>query len=314
MPINNNNNNYIIESDFQSINIKSLNILLNDLLNDNIDINHFLITYFTFGFFSIFFFFKLNIAPFHSWALSVYKTTSISSAFFLNLIIKVIYIIFFIYFNIFFAYYLALPKMFIIFLGVCFSVLVGLWGAFYADEIKVLYIYSTINHLGFILVPILFGNYINVISISFEYLALYLINITIIWSFLFILGINYRYITQLKTLRMHFLFIFLYIISFFSLAGIPPLSGFYIKLKVLTAIYQYTFYDLGSFFLLTSVVSIFYYIRVLKIILFETNYVVTTYKYIYNLYSDVNLYSFFISFLFSFFILFYVFFYNFISF
>lgn len=125
---------------------------------------------------------------------------------------------------------------------------------------------------------------------------------------------NYRYITQFKTLRMHFLFIFLYVISFFSLAGIPPLSGFYIKLKVLMFLYEYTFFDLGTFFLYASIISIFYYIRVLKILLFETNYKVTTYKYIYNLYSDINIYSFFICFFMSFFILFYIFFYNFMIF
>lgn len=300
----------IIESTFQQVNIKSLYILVNDLLNDNIALNNFLISYLMFGIFSVFFFFKLNVAPFHSWALSIYKTTSILSGFFLNIFVKIIYVLFFLYFNLAFTYYLGLPKLFIILFGCCFSVLVGLWGAFYADEIKILYIYSTINHLGFILIPVILGNYINVFSISVEYLILYLVNITIIWTFLFILGLNYRYLTQVKTLRMHFLFIFLYVISFFSLAGIPPLSGFYIKLKILMFLYEYTFFDLGSFFLLTSIISIFYYIRVIKILLFETNYVVTTYKYMYNLFTDVNIYPFFLCFFCSFIILFYVFFYN----
>lgn len=56
----------LIESNLNKVNINSLNMLFIDLLNNNINLNHFLISYLMFGIFSIFFFFKLNVAPFHA--------------------------------------------------------------------------------------------------------------------------------------------------------------------------------------------------------------------------------------------------------
>lgn len=97
------------------------------------------------------------------------------------------------------------------------------------------------------------------------------------------LGQHYKYITNLKNLGNHFLFIFLIVIAFFSLAGIPPLAGFFVKLKVLLNLYKYTFYDVGFIFLLLSIISIFYYIRVMKIIFFENTKQIQFFDY-----TDMN--------------------------
>lgn len=248
---------------------QQLSYIIYTFLEENINFNYYLISYFLFGFLCILFFFKMNIAPFHTWALSVYRYAPIISGFFLNIFLKIIYLLTFVYINLYLVNYLYTPKVYLIIFAAIISCVIGIWGAFYTNEIKLLYIYSTINHLAFMLIPVIFYSFTDTFYSSIEYLIVYLVTSFLLWLFLLMLGQNYKYITNLKNLGNHFLFIFLIIIAFFSLAGIPPLAGFFVKLKVLLNLYKYTFYDVGFLFLILSIISIFYYIRVMKIIFFE---------------------------------------------
>ena len=60
-----------------------------------------------------------------------------------------------------------------------------------------------------------------------------------------------------------------FLIIFFSLAGIPPLAGFFAKFYVFMAVLQNEMYALAIIGLVTTVVSAFYYLRVIKIIYFD---------------------------------------------
>jgi NADH-quinone oxidoreductase subunit N len=57
--------------------------------------------------------------------------------------------------------------------------------------------------------------------------------------------------------------------AFFSLAGIPPFSGFYAKLSVLCSVVNASFFFYAIVAFLVSVVSCFYYLRVIKNAYFE---------------------------------------------
>ena len=66
-------------------------------------------------------------------------------------------------------------------------------------------------------------------------------------------------------------FAFSFLILFFSLAGIPPLGGFFAKFFVFMSVIESELYALAIIGLLTTVISAFYYLKVIKIIYFDNN-------------------------------------------
>ena len=60
-----------------------------------------------------------------------------------------------------------------------------------------------------------------------------------------------------------------FLIIFFSLAGIPPLAGFFAKFYIFMAVIQSNMYTLAIIGLVTTVISAFYYLRIIKIIYFD---------------------------------------------
>ena len=67
---------------------------------------------------------------------------------------------------------------------------------------------------------------------------------------------------------------FSFLIILFSLAGIPPLGGFFAKFYIFTSVLEQKMYTLAIIGLLTTVISAFYYLKVIKTIYFEDNFVV----------------------------------------
>ena len=63
------------------------------------------------------------------------------------------------------------------------------------------------------------------------------------------------------------------LIILFSLAGIPPLGGFFAKFYVFTAVVEQKMYALAIIGLLTTVISAFYYLRIIKTIYFDDSVV-----------------------------------------
>ena len=58
-------------------------------------------------------------------------------------------------------------------------------------------------------------------------------------------------------------------IILFSLAGIPPLAGFFAKFYIFTAVIEQSMYFLASVGLLSTVIAAFYYIRLIKVMYFD---------------------------------------------
>ena len=64
-----------------------------------------------------------------------------------------------------------------------------------------------------------------------------------------------------------------FLIILFSLAGIPPLGGFFAKFYVFSSVLEQEMYALAIIGLLTTVISAFYYLRIIKIIYFDDSLV-----------------------------------------
>ena len=83
-------------------------------------------------------------------------------------------------------------------------------------------------------------------------------------------NIFYENINDLSGLsKNHPLLALSFLIILFSLAGIPPLAGFFAKFYIFMAVIEVQMYSLAIIGLVTTVVSAFYYLRIIKIIYFD---------------------------------------------
>ena len=152
------------------------------------------------------------------------------------------------------------------------SMLIGSLGALLQTDLKRLMAYSTINHIGFILMALIPGSEDGITSICI-YLIFY---ITMnLGMFLFILNmqrdqINVSAIKDLSGLyKTEPVMAGSLAIILFSMAGIPPLAGFLGKLLILNIVIDSNLFYLATIAVITSVIAAFYYIRLIKSIFFE---------------------------------------------
>ena len=91
--------------------------------------------------------------------------------------------------------------------------------------------------------------------------------------FLFTLKRNDKFYDNVEDLsglsKNHPLISFSFLILLFSLAGIPPLAGFFAKFYIFISVIEESMYFLAIVGLLSSVISAFYYLRIIKIIYFD---------------------------------------------
>ena len=77
---------------------------------------------------------------------------------------------------------------------------------------------------------------------------------------------------NLKGLSLNQTFLsFIFSIVIFSLSGIPPLGGFFVKYEIFYSLINTSFFFFAYFLLILTIISFFYYLRLIKIIFFENN-------------------------------------------
>lgn len=217
--------------------------------------------------------FKLTAAPFHMWAPDVYEGAPTSVTAFFAIVPKIA--IFSLILRIFyFTFYdfIGVWQQIFIFCSVS-SMLIGSFAALYQTKIKRLLAYSSIGHIGYLLMGLASGT-----LESFEGLLLYLLIYIVMTAILFNIILNIRdqktnskikYITHLGAfIKFNPLIAMSIMLTFFSMAGIPPLAGFCGKLYLFFSAISAEMYFLAIIGVLTSVVSAFYYIRIIKILYF----------------------------------------------
>ena len=219
-------------------------------------------------------FFKIAVVPFHMWAPDVYEGSPTSTTAFLTTIPKIGTIGFLIKFlNIPFEnYYTAWSQ--ILYLVSIASMILGSIAALNQNNIKRLLAYSSISHMGFILIGVLTANQIGIKSVQL-YLSIYTINILGIFTCILCLKnkINGYYLENINNfsglLKKDSFLSFSFAILLFSISGLPPLAGFFGKLYILIAAVESKMYFLAVIAVLTSIISAFYYLKIIKIIFFD---------------------------------------------
>ena len=140
-------------------------------------------------------------------------------------------------------------------------------------NLKRLMAYSSISHMGFALAGLAVGTNEGIQS-SLIYISIYLLMNLAFFSCLFMLKRNDIYYEDLSDLsglsKNHPILALCLLISLFSLAGIPPLAGFFAKFYIFLAVIKEEMYFLAIVGLLSTVVAAFYYLRVIKTIYFDS--------------------------------------------
>ena len=162
----------------------------------------------------------------------------------------------------------------------------GVFGALVQRRIKRLIAYSSISTIGYIIAGIS-GDSILLTQQSLLYLFIYIINIVP----LFIIILNYRInnvqcldsIRQFTALYSQNAFFFSILCLFlFSLAGVPPLAGFFGKLLLFTSFGSEAMFMILFISISFTLIGCYYYIRIIKMVLYDkkkNNYFFATTSY-----------------------------------
>ncbi len=217
-------------------------------------------------------FFKVSAAPFHIWTPDVYEGSPTISTLFFASLPKFASLIFL--FRIYHELNVSeIKSLNYIFQIVCaISLLVGVYGAITQKIIKRLLAFSSINHIGFMLLGIMSYKLMSEGTLFF-YLIIYLITTFGIFTVILNLRSSEGELTQIVDLNgLRFnsrpkaiaLLVFL-----FSLAGIPPFAGFFAKFFILSASINEGLYLLSFIAVVSSVIAAFYYLSVIKNMFFN---------------------------------------------
>jgi NADH-quinone oxidoreductase subunit N len=225
--------------------------------------------------------FKLSVAPFHFWSPDVYDGAPLGSTIIFSIIPKFALFNFLIKILCVFSVFTFQLSLLMLFCGI----LTTFFGAFFAiqqKKIKRFVIYSSISQVGFLITTLSDTNLENLTAVYF-FLIIYIITSILVWdhiSFFYLFRnisekfLNKKskpfFISNLSNLyRINKLWAFSFLIIIFSIAGIPPSSGFFSKFMIIFSLINSNQLIGAISLIIISIISAFYYLRVLKIIFFE---------------------------------------------
>ena len=216
--------------------------------------------------------FKISAVPFHMWTPDVYQGAPTPVTAFFAVAPKVAAMALFVrvlvgpFFDLFQQW-----QQIVVFIAIL-SMILGSLAAIWQTNIKRLLAYSSIGHVGFALVGLAAGSTDGVRGIVI-YMAVYVVMTAGTFCCVLAMRQNGRMVEDLSDLaglsRNAPLMALALAIFMFSMAGIPPLAGFFSKLYVFLAAIDAGLYTLAVIGVLTSVISAFYYLRIVKIMYFD---------------------------------------------
>ncbi len=216
--------------------------------------------------------FKISAVPFHMWTPDVYEGAPTSVTSFFAIVPKVSGIAIICRFCIepFGDFYSDWMQI-IIFLSIG-SMFLGAIAAIAQQNIKRLLAYSSIGHIGYILIGLASMNEAGIKGIVI-YMFIYVIMNIAIFAIILSLKIDDNYIEKISDLsglgKLKPAISFCIAIIMLSMAGIPPLAGFFGKFYIFIAAIDSGLFLLAILGVLSSVISAYYYLRIIKIMYFD---------------------------------------------
>lgn len=216
--------------------------------------------------------FKLGAVPFHSWVPDVYEGAPTAVALYIGAAPKI-------------AAFVLIMRLLVEGLGALHaewqimlaalavaSLVIGNVVAIAQSNLKRMLAYSTISHVGFILLGILAGTEQGYAASMF-YVVVYALSSTAAFGMIILLsrrGHEAEELSDFKGLNERspwYALMMLFVM--FSMAGVPPFVGFYAKLSVLRAVVQVEMVWLAVVAVVMSIVGAFYYLRLVKMMYFD---------------------------------------------
>jgi NADH-quinone oxidoreductase subunit N len=216
--------------------------------------------------------FKLSAVPFHMWTPDVYEGAPTSVTAFMSTAPKVAPFV--VLLRVMFGPFghVAIEWQPIIVLVAIASMLLGSFAAIAQKSIKRLMAYSSIGHMGYALIGLAAGTESGVRGVL-VYLLTYVVMSAGAFACIIAMrrrGLAVEQISDLGGLAKNDLpLASLLAIFMFSMAGIPPMAGFFGKLLVFRAAVDSGMWTLAVIGVLTSVVGCFYYLRIIKVMFFD---------------------------------------------
>ncbi len=217
-------------------------------------------------------FFKLGAAPFHMWVPDVYAGAPSSVALLVATAPKVA--AFGLAYRLFedaFWQYADFWQQLLLFAGIL-SLFIGNFLAIAQTNIKRLLGYSAVSHVGFICLALLVApkvGYVPALTYALIYSGMTTGAFGVV-LFMSRAGYELNDLDDLRGLSERSPMIaFLFMLLLFSMAGIPPMVGFYAKLVVLQALIETGWLWLAVLAVLFSILGVFYYLRVIRIMYFD---------------------------------------------
>ncbi len=215
--------------------------------------------------------FKLGAAPFHMWVPDVYEGAPTATTLFIASAPKIA------------AFALAVRilgqsldvlmihwQSMLATLAIV-SIIVGNLFALQQTNLKRLFAYSTISHIGFMLLGLVGGS--DGVAASMFYIIVYTIMAIGGFGMIVLLsskGVEADKISDFKGLNQrNSWYAFLMLLLVGSMAGFPPLIGFFSKLYVLKAVIDQGYIVLAVVAVIFAVIGAFYYLRLIKVMYFE---------------------------------------------
>jgi NADH-quinone oxidoreductase subunit N len=259
---------------FGTINLQELSILF--IYNFDFNYYYYLLL-FSFLFIFLGIFFKLNIAPLHMWLPDIYEGSPTSVTIYMAIVPKIAFFIIVIkfLFSVFLGFFYEIQNILIL-LSIL-SIFIGSFMGIQQKKFKRLFAYSTISHVGFLLFAISSGSREGLQAFMLYFLIYMCMNLSL-WTILISLRLKGKNILGIFLTDYISLFhinpalSFIFCLNLLSMAGIPPLLGFWTKFLVFLSTINSSIYLASICAIFISSVSAFYYLRLLKLLYFNNKY------------------------------------------
>lgn len=216
--------------------------------------------------------FKLGVAPFHMWAPDIYEGAAMPVTMFIATLPKVA--TFAVMVRLFSITLLPVAMMWgkLFLLMAILSIVIGNIVAILQTNIKRLLAYSSIAHMGYLLLGFVVATHAG-LSAALCYIIIYLLANLAIFAVLLAVKSNGEAVSKITDLaNLHKsapLYAALLLLTLFSLAGVPPLLGFMGKMWLFNVLVQQDYVFIAIFAVLFTLLGLYYYIKVVKVMYFN---------------------------------------------
>lgn len=216
--------------------------------------------------------FKISAVPFHMWTPDVYEGAPTPVTAFFAVAPKIAAIALFMRVMLEpFGGLIDEWRQIIVLISVA-SMVLGAFAAIAQTNIKRLMAYSSIGHVGYALIGLASGSEAGLRGVL-VYMSIYLVMTVGTFACILCMRVNGRMVENIDDLagaaKSHPMMAFGILIFMFSLAGIPPMAGFFGKFFIFTAAIEAELYALAIIGVVSSVVGAYYYLRIVKIVFFD---------------------------------------------